>query len=102
VRRPLEILISGAGIAGPALAYWLERRGHRPVLVERTPELRVGGHAVDIRGTALEVIERMGLETAVRDVRTQILTLSAVRPDGVRSYDVGAAADARGTRRSRD
>jgi 2-polyprenyl-6-methoxyphenol hydroxylase-like FAD-dependent oxidoreductase len=58
------------------------------VLVERTSELRVGGHAVDIRGTALEVIERMGLDTAVRDARTQILTLSAVRPDGARTYDV--------------
>ena len=100
VRRPLEILISGAGIAGPTLAYWLVRRGHRPVLVERTPELRVGGHAVDIRGTALEVIERMGLDTAVRDARTQILTLSAVRPDGVRSYDVALRPmhEARGDR----
>ena len=100
MRRPPEILISGAGIAGPALAYWLVRRGHRPVLVERTPELRVGGHAVDIRGTALEVIERMGLETAVRDARTQILTLSAVRPDGVRSYDVALRPmhEARGDR----
>jgi len=88
VERPLTILISGAGIAGPAVAYWLVRRGHRPVLVERTPELRVGGHAVDIRGTALEVMERMGLDAAVRDARTQILTLSAVRPDGVRTYDV--------------
>src|SRR6476469_9985196 len=100
VQPPPEILISGAGIAGPALAYWLVRRGHRPVLVERTPELRVGGHAVDIRGTALEVIERMGLDTAVRDARTQILTLSAVRPDGVRTYDVALRPmhEARGDR----
>ena len=100
MRRPLEILISGAGIAGPTLAYWLVRRGHRPVLVERTPELRVGGHAVDIRGTALEVIERMGLETEVRDARTQILTLSAVRPDGARTYDVALRPmhEARGDR----
>ena len=52
------------------------------------PELRVGGHAVDIRGTALGVTERMGLDTAVRDARTKILTLSAVRPDGRRTYDV--------------
>src|SRR5260370_23949972 len=66
VRRRLEILISGAGIAGPTVAYWLVRRGHRPVLVERTPDLCVGGHAVDIRGTALEVVEGMGLDTAVR------------------------------------
>jgi 2-polyprenyl-6-methoxyphenol hydroxylase-like FAD-dependent oxidoreductase len=100
VARPLEILISGAGIAGPALAYWLVRRGHRPVLIERMPELRVGGHAVDIRGTALEVIERMGLDTAVREARTQILTLSAVRPDGVRTYDIALRPmhEARGDR----
>ena len=100
MQRPLTILISGAGIAGPTLAYWLVRRGHRPVLVERTPELRVGGHAVDIRGTALEVIERMGLDTAVRDARTQILTLSAVRPEGVRTYDVALRPmhEARGDR----
>jgi len=100
VQQPLTILISGAGIAGPTLAYWLVRRGHRPVLVERTPELRVGGHAVDIRGTALEVIERMGLDTEVRDARTQILTLSAVRPDGARTYDVALRPmhEARGDR----
>jgi 2-polyprenyl-6-methoxyphenol hydroxylase-like FAD-dependent oxidoreductase len=69
VHRPLEVLIAGAGIAGPALAYWLNRRGHRPVLVERMDRLRVGGHAVDVRGTALDVIDRMGLGDAVRDAR---------------------------------
>ena len=70
------------------------------MLVERAPELRVGGHAVDIRGTALEVIERMGLDTEVRDARTQILTLSAVRPDGARTYDVALRPmhEARGDR----
>jgi 2-polyprenyl-6-methoxyphenol hydroxylase-like FAD-dependent oxidoreductase len=53
-------LISGAGIAGPALAYGLLCRGHRRVLVERMPDLRVGGHAVDIRGTALSAAELFG------------------------------------------
>ena len=84
MQRPLTVLISGAGIAGPSLAYWLRRGGHRPVLVERTAELRVGGHAVDIRGTALEVVERMGLDGAVREARTHIRTLS-VRTDGCRT-----------------
>jgi 2-polyprenyl-6-methoxyphenol hydroxylase-like FAD-dependent oxidoreductase len=100
VRRPLTILISGVGIAGPTLAYWLVRRGHRPVLIERMPGLRVGGHAVDIRGTALAVTERMGLETAVREARTNILTLSAVRPEGRRTYDVALRPlhEARGDR----
>jgi 2-polyprenyl-6-methoxyphenol hydroxylase-like FAD-dependent oxidoreductase len=96
----MTILICGVGIAGPALAYWLLRRGHRPILVECMPELRVGGHAVDIRGTALEVVERMRLDTAVREARTQILTLSAVRPDGRRTYDVSLRPlhEARGDR----
>jgi choline dehydrogenase-like flavoprotein len=100
VQHPLTVLIFGVGIAGPTLAYWLARRGHRPLLVERTPELRVGGHAVDIRGTALEVVERMGLGSAVREARTQILTLSAVRPDGWRTYDVALRPihEARGDR----
>ena len=88
MQRPLTVLISGADIAGPVLAYWLLRRGHQPMLVERTRELRVGGHAVDIRGSALGVTERMGLATAVREARTNILTLSALRADGRRSYDV--------------
>jgi 2-polyprenyl-6-methoxyphenol hydroxylase-like FAD-dependent oxidoreductase len=85
---PATVLISGFGIAGPALAYWLARRGHRPVLVERTDGLRTGGHAVDIRGTALEVVDRMGLDGKVREARTHLMTLSAVRPDGTRTYDV--------------
>ncbi len=76
------------------------RRGHRPILVERTDGLRTGGHAVDIRGTALEVVERMGLEAQVRDARTHVMTLSAVRPDGRRTYDVALRSlhDMRGDR----
>ncbi len=100
VQRPLSVLIAGAGIAGPALAYWLNRRGHRPVLVERLDRRLVGGHAVDVRGTALEVVDRMGVGDAVRNARTRILTLSAVRPDGRRTYDVALRPlhEARGDR----
>jgi 2-polyprenyl-6-methoxyphenol hydroxylase-like FAD-dependent oxidoreductase len=64
------VLISGAGIAGLALAHWLRRYGFRPTVVERAPGLRSGGQAVDIRGAAREVIDRMGLTGAVRDRHT--------------------------------
>src|SRR5215831_16108903 len=47
-----EILISGASVAGPALAYWLSRHGFHPTVVERAPHLRGGGYAVDFRGAA--------------------------------------------------
>lgn len=56
-----SVLISGASIAGPALAYWLERYGFEVTVIERAPTLRHGGYPIDIRGTALGVVERMGL-----------------------------------------
>jgi 2-polyprenyl-6-methoxyphenol hydroxylase-like FAD-dependent oxidoreductase len=66
-----DILISGAGIAGPALAYWLCRYGLRPTVVERAPSLRDGGHAVDFRGPVhVDLLRRMGLLDAVEGLRT--------------------------------
>lgn len=62
----LRILISGAGIAGPTLAFWLAHAGARVTIVERAPALRAIGQNVDIRGAGLEVIRRMGLEDVVR------------------------------------
>ncbi|WP_261951363.1 FAD-dependent monooxygenase [Streptomyces nigrescens] len=60
--RNRTVLISGASVAGPALAYWLCRHGYRPTVVEVAPALRGGGFAVDFRGAAhLTVLERMGL-----------------------------------------
>ncbi|MEU1128368.1 FAD-dependent monooxygenase [Streptomyces sp. NPDC005900] len=66
-----NILISGASIAGPALAYWLGRHGFRPTVVEVAPALRKGGQAVDFRGeTHLTVVERMGLIPELRLIQT--------------------------------
>jgi 2-polyprenyl-6-methoxyphenol hydroxylase-like FAD-dependent oxidoreductase len=65
-------LICGAGIAGPALAYWFSRTqaqtraGFEVTIVERAPAPRPGGQAVDIRGAARDVVERMGLLTAIK------------------------------------
>ena len=59
------MLISGASIAGPALAFWLRRFGWESVVVERAPGLRTGGQNIDIRGAAREVVRRMGLDDAV-------------------------------------
>ncbi|RNG30545.1 FAD-dependent monooxygenase [Streptomyces botrytidirepellens] len=66
-----NVLISGASIAGPALAYWLGRHGFRPTVVELAPALRKSGQAVDFRGeTHLTVLERMGLIPQLRLVQT--------------------------------
>jgi 2-polyprenyl-6-methoxyphenol hydroxylase-like FAD-dependent oxidoreductase len=61
-----EVLICGAGIAGPALAYWLRKGGFAVTIVERAPEPRPGGQTVDLRGAGRTVIERMGLMDRAR------------------------------------
>ncbi|MFD7441791.1 FAD-dependent monooxygenase [Streptomyces sp. NPDC059909] len=60
------VLISGASVAGPALALWLHRYGFAPTVVERAPELRTGGYKVDLRGISIDVCERMGILDDVR------------------------------------
>src|SRR5262249_42122848 len=60
------VLISGASIAGPSLAYWLNRYGFRPTVVEKASTVRSGGYPIDLRGVAVEVIDRMGLLAPVR------------------------------------
>ena len=67
--RP-HVLIAGASIAGPALAFWLARYGWDTTIVERAPAFRTGGQNIDIRGAAREVIRRAGLEDTVRNATT--------------------------------
>ena len=55
------ILISGASIAGPTLAYWLKRFGFTPTVIERAPQLRAGGYPVDLRNEAVQVAKLMGI-----------------------------------------
>src|ERR1700750_2841665 len=63
-----DILISGASIAGPALAYWLRKQGFNPTVVERAPAPRPGGQTVDLRGAGRTVVQRMGLMDQVREL----------------------------------
>ncbi len=57
----MKVLISGAGIAGPTLAYWLARYGWEPTLVERAGALRTGGYIIDFWGAGFDIAERMEL-----------------------------------------
>ena len=63
----MQIAISGAGIAGPTLAYWLQRSGHQPTLIEKAPHLRTGGYIIDFWGVGYQVAQRMGLESVLRE-----------------------------------
>ena len=63
---PLKVLISGAGIAGPALAFWLARIGCAVTVLERSVRDRHTGQQIDIRGQGVAAMRKMGIEAAVR------------------------------------
>ncbi|QUH02565.1 FAD-dependent monooxygenase [Saccharopolyspora erythraea] len=86
-----NVLISGAGVAGPSLAYWLHRSGFTVTVVERAPAPRGGGQAVDFRGPAhLGVLERMGVLDEIRRHRTRMGRQSVVDATGRRLVDLPA------------
>jgi 2-polyprenyl-6-methoxyphenol hydroxylase-like FAD-dependent oxidoreductase len=77
-----NVLISGASVAGPTLAWWLSRTGFAPTVVEQTPALRagLGGHAVDLLGRSVDITEWMGILPQVLAARTQTELISIERP----------------------
>ncbi|KAL5451500.1 hypothetical protein PMIN07_008273 [Paraphaeosphaeria minitans] len=88
---PLKILISGGGIAGPCLAWWLNKTNvdAHITIIERAPEPRTSGQAVDIRGTAVDVMKTMGLEQAIRDKNTTKVGFEFVYSDELQSeYEI--------------
>ncbi|WP_061297581.1 FAD-dependent monooxygenase [Herbidospora cretacea] len=84
-----RVLISGASIAGPALAYWLNRHGFEVTVVEKAAAIRGGGYPIDIRGTALEVVRRMGVRDALAKAHVDSRRISFLGPDGglIRALD---------------
>jgi 2-polyprenyl-6-methoxyphenol hydroxylase-like FAD-dependent oxidoreductase len=73
-----SVLISGAGIGGPSLAYWLGRYGYAVTVVERAPWLRDSGAAVDFRGDQLALLERTGIMGDLRACETHMGDLQIV------------------------
>ena len=67
-----KLLISGAGIAGLTLAYWLKKWGFSPTIVEKHPYLRTGGYKIDLRGVALDILKRMNVYDAIVAQKTAI------------------------------
>ena len=77
-----NILISGAGVAGLTAACLLRRDGHAVTVVERAPSFRLGGQPVDVRGPALDVVDRIGLIDAVRAAKTRMQGMSILDAAG--------------------
>ncbi|MFF5105588.1 FAD-dependent monooxygenase [Streptomyces sp. NPDC000134] len=92
MKKP-EVLIVGAGIAGPALAYWLSRNGYRPTVVEHARQLRSGGSAVVVKGPAIPVADRMGILPQLRGLATRNRSLTLLDPGGRRILQLPLTSD---------
>lgn len=68
----MKIVINGCGVAGPALAWWLLRHGHEPVLVEQAPQPREGGYVIDFWGLGYDICEKMDLIPRIREAGYQV------------------------------
>lgn len=88
-----KILVAGAGIAGPTVAYWLSYYGMHVTVVERSPHLRTAGQTIDVRGAALEVIKKMGVEEQVRKISTKEAGVRLVneKSETQAAFDAGVA-----------
>jgi 2-polyprenyl-6-methoxyphenol hydroxylase-like FAD-dependent oxidoreductase len=78
----MRVLISGAGVAGPTLAWWLSRAGHSVTIVEQAPALRTGGYVIDFWGTGYEIATRMGLISRIRALGYQVREVRLVNRSG--------------------
>jgi 2-polyprenyl-6-methoxyphenol hydroxylase-like FAD-dependent oxidoreductase len=86
------VLISGAGIAGPALAFWLTKSGYRVTIVELADGIRPGGQTVDLRGAGSDVVDRMGLIDKMRERSLDQRGVAWIKADGTRRADMPVTA----------
>jgi 2-polyprenyl-6-methoxyphenol hydroxylase-like FAD-dependent oxidoreductase len=93
----MRVLISGAGIAGPTLAYWLDHYGFETTIVEKAPRLRTGGYVIDFWGTGFDVAERMDVLKEIRRNGYFVEEVKIVDRTGSRVAGFPAAAFARAT-----
>lgn len=84
-------MISGAGIAGPALAFWLKSGGFEPTLIERAPQLRTGGYVIDFWGLGYDIAERMGLTAEIHRAGYEVRELRIVNGRGDRVAGFGTS-----------
>ncbi|TPI48019.1 FAD-binding domain [Mesorhizobium sp. B2-9-1] len=83
------VLISGGGIAGPALAFWLAAAGFRPTLIEQAPKLRTGGYVIDFWGLGYDIASWMGVEADVNRVGYHVREMRIVGENGKRVAGFG-------------
>lgn len=85
----MKVAISGAGVAGAALAHWLQRTGHTPTVIERAPKFRTGGYMIDFWGVGYQVAKRMGITDQIAAAGYHMEHVRSVGPTGKVKADLG-------------
>ncbi len=85
------VLISGAGVGGPTLVYWLRAAGFEPTIIEHAPTLRSGGYVIDFWGLGYDIAERMGLIKEINRAGYHIRDMRVVDADGTRISGFGTS-----------
>lgn len=93
-----RVLIAGASIAGPTMAYWLNQYGFHVTIVERAPALRLGGQNIDVNGPARKIVRKMGIEAAILAQNTTEVGLQIIGQDGQVAGEFPKEASLTGTR----
>lgn len=93
----MRVAISGAGVAGPAFAYWMRRGGHDVTMIESAPAFRTGGYVIDFWGLGYRVAEKMGVDEAIRAKGYQVQSLRAVGEHGRTKARLGVGSIRRAT-----
>lgn len=88
----MKVLISGGGIAGLTLAFWLHKHGHEPLVLEKSSRLRDGGYMIDFFGPGYEASENMGILSEIEGIHHQIPRLVFLGSSGEERFSLGYAA----------
>jgi 2-polyprenyl-6-methoxyphenol hydroxylase-like FAD-dependent oxidoreductase len=87
----MNALISGGGIAGLTLAFWLHSHGHEPLVVERSPKVRDEGYMIDFFGPGYDASERMNILSEIEGIHYQITRLAFLGTSGRERFSLSYA-----------
>lgn len=78
----MHVLISGAGIAGPTLAWFLAKLSIRVTVLEKSDAIRPYGQSIELQATALQAFKKTGLWEEVRKRHTTEKGTQFLSPSG--------------------
>ncbi len=87
----MKVLISGGGIAGLTLAFWLHSHGHESLVLEKSSRLRDGGYMIDFFGPGYEASEKMGILSEIEGIHHQIPRLAFLGSSGKERFSLDYA-----------